>query len=100
MDYRIRIRHSLASLLFLLPAVMSCSEDAARPAGSIPASFESTVAAGTHDRVVYTPAGNMLSIEVISIEDSRCPTGVFCFWAGVAKVEFSIAGVEQNIILY
>lgn len=99
MDYKYHGTRWSALSAFLLLLIVSCSEDAAGPAGSIPGYFESTVTAGAHDSVVYTP-GNTLSIEVISIEDSRCPADAICIWGGVAQVEFFITGIGQDIILY
>ena len=39
---------------------------------------------------VKTSAGD-LKVELLSVNDSRCPSNVVCVWAGVADVKFSIS---------
>ena len=100
MDYRLYLARRRTLSVLLLLVMMACSEDAAGPVNSRPGLFESTVTAGVQDRVVYIPAGDLLSIEVISIEDSRCPSDLVCVWGGVARVKFSVTGIVQDMILY
>lgn len=85
--------------LWLCLTFAACSDDAAQPNTLIPGSFESIAIAGVEQQVVYLPEGNKLYVEVTSIEDSRCPSDVFCVWAGVAHVRFSISGVGQPVDL-
>src|SRR5687768_8806793 len=62
MDHRFHLAARWCTMsVFLHLVMMSCSEDAAEPINAIPGSFESMVAAGAQDRVVYIPEGDMLS---------------------------------------
>ena len=97
MDYRLHGTRWFTSSVFLLHNVKL--RDAAGPVNRIPGTFESTVTAGAYDKVVYIP-GNTLSIQVTSIEDSRCPAEFLCIWGRVAEVTFSITELEQDIVLY
>lgn len=40
---------------------------------------------------------NNLSIRVNSVEDSRCPEGCECVWAGEVKVLFSLISKEYSV---
>ena len=54
--------------------------------------------------VVKIPLGETISLEnhtlnfVKVIEDSRCPKGVNCFWAGRAKILIEISSENKEII--
>ncbi len=39
-------------------------------------------------------AGTNLKIAFLSVEDSRCPTGVKCFWAGNGRVRLRVSDAK------
>jgi hypothetical protein len=43
------------------------------------------------NRQAKTPRGN-LTIKFVAVEDSRCPRGTNCVWAGDAKVTIRVTG--------
>lgn len=100
-----RIRFSLLTIwyatgLLLWQTTISCYEDTALQNTPIQGSFETTAIAGADQQVVYISEGSPFSVEVISIEDSRCPSDVVCVWAGEVRVTFSISETDQPIDLY
>ena len=46
-------------------------------------------------QTVYSE-NNDLSLEILDINDSRCPSDVVCIWQGEAKVKFAFEHGQQN----
>ena len=49
---------------------------------------------GTNEKAVIK--GSPLLVEVTGISDSRCPADVQCVWAGNAKVDLKVSGLESG----
>lgn len=73
----------LIVLLFAVFTVLSVSVEA-RPGGSL-------VSVQLHKEKSITGAGFKIKF-VEMVEDSRCPTGTTCIWAGNAKVKIEVHG--------
>jgi hypothetical protein len=73
----------LIILLFAVFTVLSVSVEA-RPGGSL-------VSVQLHEEKSITGAGFKIKF-VEMVEDSRCPTGTTCIWAGNAKVKIEVHG--------
>lgn len=71
--------------------------------------FGQNDSAETPKIVVKVPKGETIVMKGVSInfmevvEDSRCPTGVNCIWAGRAKVKVSVTSngkTEEKILIF
>ncbi len=47
---------------------------------------------------IYSDRSETLVFEISTISDSRCPTGVVCFWEGEARVEIAISSPETDTL--
>ena len=52
-----------------------------------------------HQEIAYYLSGGELSIEVMSIEEARCPIDAFCVWEGYAKATFKLNVTSETIDL-
>ena len=75
----------LISAQLALAALLACSSNATAPIDE-----DFTVAVGESVAVAGTP----ITIRFVGVpEDSRCPMGVLCIWAGNARVDLELRGI-------
>lgn len=77
------------SLIFLTLFTAACMEEPA-PNPEI-SGREVTLEMGK----VYAAENRDLTIKIESIQDSRCPVGVYCFWQGEASVHLEVIQNEH-----
>jgi hypothetical protein len=76
----------------LVAALMACSTSPVAPVNS-------TFALKVGDRVSISGAD--LSIRFVRVaEDSRCPSGVQCIWAGNGRIELDVRAAGQNSLVF
>jgi hypothetical protein len=75
------IWHVLMIILFLMG---SCTKD--QDTAPLGLSQEFTLKIGD----IRSSKSDNLSIKVLEVNDSRCPTGVECFWAGMVAVKLEV----------
>ena len=71
----------LASLLFAV-ALAACGRD------GLAATLNAPVQLAVGQSAVFKDAD--LKVQVVDVNDSRCPNDVACFWAGVVDVQLAI----------
>ncbi len=69
------------------------------PAGPT-AHIDRTFSVALSESVLVVPGGATIRFDAIT-EDSRCPTGAYCVWAGRAgaRLEVIMSASEQSILL-
>lgn len=87
----------LATLFFMAGVLVAC-HDKEEP-GLILEKDQLSLKTGK----VYPAMIDNMHIRIKEIYDSRCPTGVVCFWAGEARVDFEVTektNFDLTLILY
>ena len=80
------------TLIFLIPLLSGCVTDRAVTGGDQPPQVSSSVHTIVLARGQQTViAAESLTVELVEINDSRCPTKVTCIWAGHAAVTLQVS---------
>lgn len=87
----------LAILFVFLCATIGCNEDQVNP-NTLPVNFGQEFPLKVGDKAVATAntATDSLLVEVISIQDNRCPRDVECIRAGEVQVEVIVTSRQQS----
>jgi hypothetical protein len=94
----------LCALAFFLPTALlaACGSGGTPPSTGRVASSERPAVLAPGGAVELAPGGRITVAQtdavlrfVRVVEDSRCPAGVDCFWAGRAVVELDLSQVER-----
>lgn len=94
------MKHHRCVILLLLAVTLVACRSVSAPARRV-ASFDQDIELAPGEQVVF--GQQQLQVEFVRVlDDSRCPTGVTCVWAGEVKVLLSIqigaaAAVEREI---
>lgn len=89
--YKPALRFALAAPLLSLLSIMSaCATDPKVPSPS-QSSLSYTITLAQGSRVVI--AEEALTVELLAVKDSRCPSGVQCVWAGHAAVTVQVSKI-------
>lgn len=82
------MRLAAMAMLALLAGCAAPAATAAAPAGAVEARLGQTVRLGD------------LSVRPIAVlEDSRCPSGVQCVWAGRLRIRAAVSGVGETELM-
>lgn len=49
-----------------------------------------------HQAIVYDVPNGEIRIEVVAIQDSRCPIDAFCVWEGYSQVTFGLVPLPKR----
>ncbi|PWJ58817.1 hypothetical protein CLV98_103184 [Dyadobacter jejuensis] len=84
-------RFIIAGFLFLSLAACEKNENEAVPLPDL----EVEKVSASHRTSVRT-TGNTLQVELVAINDSRCPVNVNCVWAGSAALRFKVYDAQSE----
>jgi hypothetical protein len=90
---RVTSRSTLCLTGFVLALCASCA--LARPV-PVDSAQEIVLAVGGSRQI----AGTEVTLTVRAVEDSRCPKGVTCVWAGDAAIELRVTGPRTASVSY
>lgn len=94
----LKSRPAFAGLLFgLLALPLLLTAGCAGPAGQVSANLGKQFSLAINQTAVVS--GENLRIKFLDVNDSRCPTGVQCIWAGEARATVQINGAADNVTL-
>lgn len=79
-------------------SLFACTANDLKPATQR-GSLNAESIAKVRQEIVFNTSGEALSVEVLSIEDARCPSDVTCIWAGYVKVSFYVSATSETVAL-
>jgi len=92
----LKSRPAFAGLLFGLLAGLFVLAGCA-PTGQLKANLGQQFSLAINQTAVIS--GENLSIKFLDVNDSRCPIGATCIWAGEARATVQINGASDNVTL-
>ena len=87
MSFLVSVKIVLLISFFLIP-LMTCSAEPPRKIKRVPLGQEFKIKVG--EQVVIKEAGLKITFSAVA-EDSRCPTGVNCIWAGNGRIVIKVS---------
>ena len=78
--------------------LLACASHDMLPA-SIPGSFNAESIVKERQEIIFRDVTQPIAINVLDIEEGRCPTDMMCIWEGYVKVSFEISTLAKTIDL-
>jgi hypothetical protein len=82
-------------LLLVSAGLLACKKD--NPTNQVEALISQPFTLGTQQTATLPAGSTPISVTLKIINDSRCPAGTQCIWAGYAAVEVALADASASV---